>query len=143
MCGIVGIQSRAQPIACERLIDAMRSLRHRGPDGEGHWLADDARTGLAHTRLSIIDLDTGAQPIANEDEMIRIVVNGEFYGFEAIRSDLEKMGHQFRTRSDAEIALHLYEEYGTACLTYLRGEFAFVLWDDNRKRLFAARDRFG
>ena len=143
MCGIVGIQSRGQPIECERLIAAMKALRHRGPDGEGHWLSDDRKTGLAHTRLSIIDLDTGAQPIANEDETIRIVVNGEFYGFEAIRCDLEKKGHQFRTRSDAEIALHLYEEYGTACLTYLRGEFAFVLWDDNRKRLFAARDRFG
>jgi len=121
----------------------MRSLRHRGPDGEGHWLATDGKIGLAHTRLSIIDLDTGAQPIANEDETIRIVVNGEFYGFEAIRCALEKKGHRFRTRSDAEIALHLYEEYGTACLAHLRGEFAFVLWDGNRNRLFAARDRFG
>ena len=143
MCGIVGIQSRALPIARAQLIAAMRSLQHRGPDGEGHWLSEDGNVGLAHTRLSIIDLDTGAQPISNEDETIRIVVNGEFYGFESIRCDLEKKGHHFKTRSDSEIALHLYEEYGTACLTYLRGEFAFVLWDDNRKRIFAARDRFG
>jgi len=143
MCGIVGIRSRSEPVASDSLLAAMRALRHRGPDGEGHWLAADRQIGLAHTRLSIIDLDTGAQPIANEDETIRIVVNGEFYGFEAIRRDLEKKGHRFRTRSDAEIALHLYEEYGTACLAHLRGEFAFVLWDGNRNRLFAARDRFG
>jgi asparagine synthase (glutamine-hydrolysing) len=143
MCGIVGIRSRSEPVASDSLLAAMRVLRHRGPDGEGHWLAAGGKIGLGHTRLSIIDLDTGAQPIANEDETIRIVVNGEFYGFEAIRCDLEKKGHRFRTRSDAEIALHLYEEYGTACLAHLRGEFAFVLWDGNRNRLFAARDRFG
>lgn len=121
----------------------MCALRHRGPDGQGHWIAPDECAGLAHTRLSIIDLDTGAQPIANENDTIRVVVNGELYGFEAIRRNLEKRGHRFRTRSDAEIVLHLYEEYGTGCLKHLRGEFAFVLWDDNRKTLFAARDRFG
>ena len=143
MCGIVAIRSRSEPISACSLLAAMRALHHRGPDGQGHWIATDQRAGLAHTRLSIIDLDTGAQPIANEDNTIRVVVNGELYGFEAIRCDLEKRGHRFRTRSDAEIVLHLYEEYGTACLAHLRGEFAFVLWDDNRKTLFAARDRFG
>lgn len=143
MCGIVGARSRSQALTAEALLAAMRALHHRGPDGQGHWLAADKSAGLAHTRLSIIDLDTGAQPIANENETIRVVVNGELYGFEAIRCNLEKRGHRFRTRSDAEIVLHLYEEYGTGCLAYLRGEFAFVLWDDNRKTLFAARDRFG
>jgi asparagine synthase (glutamine-hydrolysing) len=121
----------------------MRALRHRGPDGEGHWLADDASVGLAHTRLSIIDLNTGAQPIANEDGTIQIVMNGEFYGFEQIRRNLELKGHRFRSNSDAEVALHLYEDEGTACLGSLRGEFAFIIWDDRQKRLFAARDRFG
>lgn len=143
MCGIIAIRSGSQPVAIQSLLDGMQALRHRGPDGEGHWVAPDGLAALGHTRLSIIDLDTGAQPIANEDGSIRIVVNGEFYGFEALRSDLEKKGHRFRTRSDAEAALHLYEEYGSGCLDFLRGEFAFVIWDDNSKTLFAARDRFG
>ena len=143
MCGIVGIRSRSQPVSTAALLAAACALHHRGPDGRGHWIAPDRRAGLAHTRLSIIDHITGDQPIANEDGTIRVVVNGELYGFEAIRCGLEKRGHHFRTRSDAEIVLHLYEEYGTECLKNLRGEFAFVLWDDNRKVLFAARDRFG
>ena len=143
MCGIVGIRSRTQPVSAAALLAAACALYHRGPDGRGHWLSPDRRAGLAHTRLSIIDHITGDQPIANEDQTIHVVVNGELYGFEAIRCSLEKRGHRFRTRSDAEIVLHLYEEYGTACLKHLRGEFAFVLWDDNNKTLFAARDRFG
>jgi asparagine synthase (glutamine-hydrolysing) len=85
--------------------------------------------GLGHARLSIIDLSTGDQPIASEDERTRIVVNGEFYGFEAIQKELEQRGHRLRTRSDSEIALHLYEDFGTSCLQQLRGEFAMVLWD--------------
>ena len=143
MCGIVGIRSYRDPIQRERLSAGMLALRHRGPDGEGHWLSGDNRTGLAHTRLSIIDLDTGAQPITNEDGSIVVVVNGEFYGFEAHRTRLEQQGHRFSTRTDSEILVHLYEDYGTECLTHLRGEFAFVLWDEPRQRLFAARDRFG
>jgi asparagine synthase (glutamine-hydrolysing) len=143
MCGIVGILSQSGSVSNDALIAGMRALHHRGPDGDGHWLSGDAKVGLGHTRLSIIDLDTGAQPISNEDDSIRIVMNGEFYGFEAIRAELEKKGHRFKTRSDAEIAVHLYEEHGTACLSWLRGEFALVIWDANRQRLFAARDRFG
>jgi len=143
MCGIAGILARSGRVDCESLLSAMRALRHRGPDGEGHWLSGDSSIGLAHTRLSIIDLNTGSQPIANEDDTIQIVMNGEFYGFEQIRRDLEAKGHRFRTKSDAEIALHLYEDEGTACLSSLRGEFAFIIWDDRQKRLFAARDRFG
>ncbi len=143
MCGIVGVRSHDAPVDRDRLLAAMRALRHRGPDGEGYWLAPDERTGLAHTRLSIIDLDTGAQPIVSEDGRVTVVVNGEFYGFEAIRSALEKKGHRFSTRCDSEILVHLYEEHGTGCLSHLRGEFAFILWDDTRQMIFAARDRFG
>jgi asparagine synthase (glutamine-hydrolysing) len=98
---------------------------------------------LGHARLSIIDLTTGDQPIANEDERLRIIVNGEFYGYESIRKELEQRGHRLRTRSDSEIALHLYEELGGDCMRQLRGEFAFVIWDGVNERVFAARDRFG
>jgi asparagine synthase (glutamine-hydrolysing) len=99
--------------------------------------------GLGHTRLSIIDLATGDQSIASEDERVHIVVNGEFYDFERQRHELEKRGHHFRTRSDSEIALHLYEDFGAHCMRHLRGEFAFVLWDEANQLLLAARDRFG
>lgn len=143
MCGIVAVFSNESPIAAESLLQATRSLIHRGPDEQHHWIAPHGRVGLGHTRLSIIDLLTGAQPIASEDGRLRIVVNGEFYDFERIRCELEKRGHQFRTRSDSEIALHLYEEMGTACLEHLRGEFAFAIWDEKNETLFAARDRFG
>jgi asparagine synthase (glutamine-hydrolysing) len=107
------------------------------------WLSPCGRVGLGHARLSIIDLETGAQPIASEDERLHIVVNGEFYGFEHIRGELETKGHRFGTRTDSEIALHLYEEVGAQCLHHLRGEFAFILWDEVNQILFAARDRFG
>src|SRR6202008_1264432 len=103
----------------------------------------DGRVALGHARLSIIDLVTGDQPIASEDELTRIVVNGEFYGYEGIQRELEQAGHRLRTRSDSEIALHLYEDLGTQCLHRLRGEFAFVLWDERTRSIFAARARFG
>ncbi len=106
-------------------------------------MAGDRTVGLGHARLSIIDLHTGDQPIASEDGRCVIVVNGEFYDFERIRSDLEARGHIFRTRGDSEIALHLYEEKGLDFLEDLRGEFAFVLWDGAARRLVAVRDRFG
>jgi asparagine synthase (glutamine-hydrolysing) len=125
------------------LEDATRSLYHRGPDGRRHWISPDRRVALGHTRLSIIDLVTGDQPISSEDGRTRIVVNGEFYQYEAIRTQLKDRGHQLSTRSDSEIALHLYEDFGVHCLEHLRGEFALILWDENRRRIFAARDRFG
>lgn len=143
MCGILGICSSAAPVSRDALLAGMRALRHRGPDGSGDWMSPDGRLGLAHTRLSVIDAESGGQPITNEDGRIRVIVNGELYDFEATRRNLERRGHRFRTRSDAEIVVHLYEEYGTACLDHLRGEFAFVLWDSARDMLFAARDRFG
>ena len=143
MCGIAAFFSTDKRISAERLKRATHSLHHRGPDSHGAWLSPNQRVGLGHTRLSIIDLTTGSQPIANEDDRIHIVVNGEFYDFERQRRELERRGHLFRTRSDSEIALHLYEEFGAHCVQQLRGEFAFVLWDEANQNLFAARDRFG
>lgn len=143
MCGIVAIFSKQEPISTDVLAQATQRLHHRGPDQQRQWVAPHQRVGLGHARLSIIDLTTGEQPIANENENLHIVVNGEFYGFEPIVRDLKQRGHQLRTGSDSEIALHLYEEMGTRCLEHLRGEFAFVLWDESKELLFAARDRFG
>src|SRR6266481_604269 len=143
MCGSAAIFSPSSPIPAGALERATQLLRHRGPDGERQWMAPDRRVALGHTRLSIIDLTTGDQPIANEDESLRIVVNGEFYGYEAIQKELEHGAHRLRTRSDSEIVLHLYEEFGADCLHRLRGEFAFVLWDSVNGTIFAARDRFG
>src|ERR1700757_3237004 len=142
MCGIVAMFSRRDPISEVKLERATQSLYHRGPDGQRHWISGDRRVALGHARLSIIDLMTGDQPIASEDERIRIVVNGEFYGYEAIQRELEQSGHRLRTRSDSEIALHLYEDLGAQCLHRLRGEFAFVVWDETNRTLLAARDRF-
>jgi len=143
MCGITAVLSRHAPIAPDTMRAGMASLQHRGPDGRRHWMAADGRVSLGHTRLSIIDLATGDQPIANEDESIHLVVNGEFYDFERIRAELQDRGHRFRTKSDSEIALHLYEDDGPECLHHLRGEYAFVIWDARNHQLIAGRDRFG
>ncbi|HZM27987.1 MAG TPA: asparagine synthase (glutamine-hydrolyzing), partial [Gemmatimonadales bacterium] len=143
MCGIVAIYDSQGRVSPEALRRATAQLHHRGPDDRRHWIAAHGRVGLGHTRLSIIDLVTGDQPIASEDERRHIVVNGEFYDFERIQCELERAGHRLRTRSDSEIALHLYEDLGPHCLHQLRGEYAFVLWDEPQQRLFAARDRFG
>jgi len=143
MCGIVGMLSRRGPVSAATLQKATQSLHHRGPDGQRQWISPDRSVGLGHARLSIIDLTTGDQPIASEDGRKHIIVNGEFYGYEAIQRDLQARGHRLSTKSDSEIALHLYEDFGVHCLEHLRGEFALLLWDENRRRLFAARDRFG
>jgi asparagine synthase (glutamine-hydrolysing) len=143
MCGIVAAFSRRDPVSPAVVQRATQSLYHRGPDGQRHWISPDQRVALGHARLSIIDLTTGDQPIASENELTRIIVNGEFYGYEAIQRELEQSGHRLRTRSDSEIALHLYEDLGAQCLHRLRGEFAFVLWDVMNRTMFAARDRFG
>jgi asparagine synthase (glutamine-hydrolysing) len=143
MCGIVALFARRDPISSAVMQRATQSLHHRGPDGQRHWIAADGRVALGHARLSIIDLTTGDQPIASEDGRTRIIVNGEFYGYEAIQRELERSGHRLRTRSDSEIALHLYEDLGVQCLHRLRGEFAFVVWDETNRTMFAARDRFG
>ena len=143
MCGIVAIRTTQGAIPEEALRRATAALRHRGPDGEQTWLSASGAVGLGHTRLAIIDPVGGTQPIASEDGRTRIIANGEFYGFEAIRRSLEGRGHRFRTQSDSEIALHLYEDMGERCVEHLRGQFAFVIWDENKGTLFAARDRFG
>ncbi len=143
MCGIVALYSPEQPVSAEAVSRAVAALHHRGPDGQGIWTAPDDRAGLGHARLSIIDLETGAQPIANETSDIHIAVNGEFYGYEGIRQRLEAAGHRFRTRSDSEIALHLYEDHGVEAVHHLRGEFAFTIWDGRKQTLYAFRDRYG
>jgi asparagine synthase (glutamine-hydrolysing) len=118
-----------------------RRIVHRGPDDEGFYVG--AGVGLAMRRLSIVDLVTGHQPISNEDGTLWIVYNGEIYNHEQLRSELEQRGHKYRTRSDTETILHLYEEYQRASVVHLRGMFAFAIWDERRHRLFAARDRLG
>jgi asparagine synthase (glutamine-hydrolysing) len=143
MCGIVAFLSCHKPVSGDMLQRATVALRHRGPDNQRYWLSSDQRVGLGHARLSIIDLSGGDQPIASENGKLRIIVNGEFYDFERIRRELERGGHRFRTKSDSEIALHLYEDLGTHCVQHLRGEFAFVLWDETNQVLFAGRDRLG
>lgn len=143
MCGITAIFSTEGRVCPEALERATKSLYHRGPDGQRQWISSDGRVGLGHARLSIIDLTTGDQPIASEDESRRVIVNGEFYDYEKTQKELEHAGHRLRTRSDSEIALHLYEDYGVHCLQKLRGEFAIILWDEKNRTLFAARDRFG
>jgi len=116
-------------------------LRHRGPDEFGVLL--DREVGLGNARLSIIDLGGGSQPIANEDESLWIVFNGEIFNYIELRADLEARGHRFRTSSDTEVILHLFEEYGTGCLNKMNGQYAIAIWDTRRRRLFLARDRVG
>ena len=117
-------------------------LAHRGPDDAG--IRCDGQIGLAHRRLSIIDLSpAGHQPMSNEDGTIWIVFNGEIYNFQSLRPGLLSRGHRFRSNSDTEVILHLYEEHGTDCLRFLRGMFAFAIWDGPRRQLFLARDRLG
>jgi asparagine synthase (glutamine-hydrolysing) len=143
MCGIVCMYSPTKKVRESALRRASLALQHRGPDANKIWTSPDREIGLGHARLSIIDLSSGNQPLENEDGTIHAVVNGELYGHEDIRSRLESRGHRFATNSDSEVLVHLYEEYGAQCLEHLVGEFAFVLWDANLGRLFAARDRFG
>ena len=143
MCGICGIfnygtRAPADRAALKRATDAMA---HRGPDDEGFYLQGEV--ALGNRRLSIIDLPGGHQPISNEDETIWITFNGEIYNFRELRPGLLERGHHFRTSSDTETIVHLYEEYGLACLDHLRGMFAFALWDARQQRLLLARDRLG
>ena len=143
MCGFIAAFSTGSAVTQEVLSRGTRALRHRGPDGQGFWIGANNRVGMGHARLSIIDLKTGAQPIANEDETVHIVVNGEFYDHDRIGRELRASGHRFRANSDSEIALHLYEDLGASLFQELRGEFAFVLWDEVNQVLLAGRDRFG
>lgn len=140
MCGICGIIADG-PVRERHLRQMTRSLAHRGPDDEGFYV--QGNVGLGHRRLSIIDLDGGQQPMSNAAGDIWIVYNGEIYNYRQIRKRLTDDGHNLRTESDTETILVLYEQHGTECLKHLRGMFAFVIWDERRRRLFAARDRLG
>ncbi len=141
MCGIVGFAGHRLD---ERTIQrAVNTLRHRGPDGTGIYLDSENRIGLGHARLSIIDLETGAQPLYSENRDLVLVCNGEIYEFERLRGELQNKGHVFATGSDSEVILHLYEEHGLDFVDHLRGEFAFLLYDKANGILLAVRDRFG
>lgn len=143
MCGIVAILSQEKPLHAENLSAAVGVLRGRGPDCENVWISEMSRVGLAHARLSVIDLATGNQPLHSKNGQIHAVVNGEFYDFERQRNELESEGFAFQTRGDSEIILPLYQKFGAEAVHHLRGEFAFVLWDEINQTLVAARDRFG
>ncbi|MBV9960509.1 MAG: asparagine synthase (glutamine-hydrolyzing) [Acidobacteria bacterium] len=146
MCGITGwanLDARGVPMEGAReLLHAMcERMTHRGPDSEG--LMTGAGIALGMRRLAIIDLQTGEQPVWNEDRTVAVVLNGEIYNYRELRADLERRGHRFETVSDTEVLPHLYEEYGARMVEHLNGMFAFALWDARRRRLFIARDRFG
>ena len=138
MCGICGLAGYENRPLLERMTSA---IEHRGPDSSGFFVSPDASLGFR--RLSIIDLETGDQPIANEDGSVRVVLNGEIYNYRQLRQELERRGHRFSTAGDAETVVHLYEEEGEALLARLQGMFAFALWDARGKRLLLARDRLG
>jgi asparagine synthase (glutamine-hydrolysing) len=141
VCGIAGIASRSGAVDPERLRAMSATLVHRGPDSDGVLV--DGPVGLAARRLSIIDLETGDQPIANEDGTVHVVQNGEIYNYRELRAGLERAGHRFRTQSDTEVLVHLYEEHGEGFAERLRGMFAVAVWDAGRQRLVLARDPFG
>jgi asparagine synthase (glutamine-hydrolysing) len=144
MCGIVGIVGlNGRPTSIEELRGMCAALVHRGPDDEGMYLGSGRRAGLAMRRLSIIDITTGHQPVKNEDGSVWVVFNGEIYNFRQLRRELESRGHTFRTATDTEVIVHLYEEHGNRCVEHLRGMFTFALWDDRREVLLLARDRLG
>ena len=144
MCGIIGyLNLNGKDVTPDEnyLPQMCRSIYHRGPDEEGMKIIGPAAMGM--TRLSIIDLATGQQPIANEDESVWIVFNGEIYNFQELQKKVVKLGHTLRTRSDTEVIVHLYEEYGVDCLQHLEGMFSFAIWDSRKESLFIARDRLG
>jgi asparagine synthase (glutamine-hydrolysing) len=144
MCGIAGILRIGGGKIENQWLNAMAArMTHRGPDGQGIWCDKDERVGFAHRRLAIIDLKTGGQPIANEDESVIVILNGEIYNFLDLRLSLESLGHVFRTKSDTEVLVHAYEEWGSNMLTRLNGMFAFAIYDSHQGKLFLARDRLG
>jgi asparagine synthase (glutamine-hydrolysing) len=143
MCGIFGVfgTNREQPASADVLEGMARAVVHRGPDGGG--MHCDGALGIGMRRLSIIDLDTGSQPIANEDGTVWVVFNGEIYNYRELRAELEQRGHRFATASDTEVIVHLWEDLGERCVERLRGMFAFAVWDASRRTLLLARDRLG
>ena len=143
MCGIAGIFNRdGKPVSSVELEAMARVQAHRGPDDEGLWTAGDV--GFSHRRLSIIDLSAaGHQPMENEDGSVILVTNGEIYNYIELMAELKELGHTFRSRSDTEVMIHAYEEWGEDCVRRFNGMWAFALWDKKQKKLFLSRDRFG
>lgn len=144
MCGINGIalSSRSSRVISREVLEKMRDVvTHRGPDDAGIFI--DRNVGLGHRRLSIVDVSRGHQPMTNEDASLHITYNGEIYNHADYRESLEAKGHVYQTHCDTETILHLYEEHGSACVDYLRGMFAFAIWDKRKQELFIARDRLG
>ena len=156
MCGIAGAAwvNPTGAVTAGVLERMLLSIAHRGPDASGTWFSQQhsesglgaengPQVALGHRRLSIIDLDSGQQPLSNEDGAIRITFNGEIYNYRELRPQLEAAGHRFQTNSDTEVIVHLYEQYGVDCVNHLRGMFAFAIWDNRDRSLFLARDRLG
>ncbi len=143
MCGIAGswTPEGTQDVRRDVVERMVAALRHRGPDDEGFHFSP--RAGIGMTRLSIIDVAGGHQPISSEDGQVTVVCNGEIYNHNELRRELMSRGHVFRTRSDVEVIVHLYEEMGDRCIERLRGMFAVALWDERNQRLLIARDRLG
>ena len=138
MCGIAGIVRYRDQNTIHRMTEAMA---HRGPDGHGYYT--DPHIALGQRRLSIIDLAGGRQPISNETDTLQLVCNGEIYNSPELRQQLIAAGHRFKTATDVEVILHLYEDYGSGCVNHLRGMFAFAIWDSRDQSLFLARDHLG
>lgn len=144
MCGIFGYinnQGYCASEAVEIVRQGMQAISHRGPDGSGMWISNDGKVGLGHLRLSIIDIESGSQPMVSEDGRYIIIFNGEIYNYLELQQELGQ--REFKTNSDTEVILQAYEVWGEKCLSRLRGMFSFVIWDDLKKNLFLARDRFG
>jgi asparagine synthase (glutamine-hydrolysing) len=143
MCGIAGILNlNGEPVSPELLEKMTDAIIHRGPDDSGIFV--DGPTGLGHRRLAVIDLTTaGRQPMATPDGRLNLTYNGEIYNFRELRTELERLGHQFHSQTDSEVVLHAYDEWGTDCIQRFNGMFAFAVWDSAKKQLFLARDRYG
>src|SRR5690606_5096028 len=141
MCGIAGYidkKNKVNPLVLQRML---ARIRHRGPDECGIYVQENM--GFGSVRLSIVDIAGGQQPMPNEDLSLWIAFNGEIFNYIELRKELENKGHRFRTRSDTQVIIHLYEEYGEDCLPKLNGQFALAIWDKNRQEMFLARDRVG
>ena len=146
MCGIAGIISfdSARPIDEESLARMSQRMQHRGPDGDGVWISSDHQAALAHRRLAIVDLsDAGHQPMCNQRGTTWVTFNGEIYNHNELRQELQSQGHVFRSRCDTEVLVHMYDQYGPRMVERLDGDFAFLIWDEEKKEFFAARDRMG
>ena len=143
MCGITGFWDKSNSFDHSVIKNMVSQLYHRGPDEYGFYFGEDGEPDLAHSRLSIIDLKTGSQPLRSSDDSLVLIVNGEFYDYKTIRARMSARGYQFRSKSDSEIIFPLYLQYGLNFVNHLRGEFAFALFDRRKRRLILCRDRFG